>query len=99
MIHLHIEALSLSVVHFKTQNQILTNSVRKLLELTGNLNSKLPEADKEAEQVLQRFNFSQVMLNTFRYNQFALMNASLFYVLIITFLTILPLKYFGHRSF
>lgn len=27
------------------------------------------------------------------------MNASLFYVLIITFLTVLPLKYFGHSSF
>ncbi len=27
---------------FKTQNQILTSSFRKLLELTGNLNSKLP---------------------------------------------------------
>ncbi len=76
---------------FKTQNQILTSSVRKLLEL------ELEAAD-EAEQVLQRFNPSQVMLNTFSY-KFALMNAFLFYVLIITFLTILPHKYFGHKSF
>ncbi len=56
----------------------------------------LEEAAKEAEQVLQRFNPSQVLLNTFSYSWFALMNASLFYVLIITFLTVLPLKYFGH---
>ncbi len=75
---------------FKTQNQILTSSVRKLLEI------ELEAADEE-EQVLQRFNPSQVMLNTFSYNQFALMNAFLFYVLIITFLTILPHKYFGHK--